>query len=247
MRNDLFINLKDDININIEEYLTAEIDDMDYDDAVRKDKRTICIYFCDKLKTNQILLNIFISREPIKPRALKILLLLIQTDLYFFVNGLFFNEEYVSQIFHLQEDTFYECFKRFLGNFFYAALVGIIVNYIIDFFFIDEKKIKGIMKREKDNLIILKYEIAQITRNIKIRYIFFIILSFIITIFTWYHISCFNNVYPHMKREWLIFSIIIIVLMQILSIIACLLESRIRFISFKCKSEKIYKISLLFS
>ena len=247
LKNDLFINIKYDININIEEYLETEIDDMDYDDAVRRDKRKICNYFCDKLKANQILLNIFIYKEPIKPRALKILLFLIQTDLYFFVNGLFFNEEYISQIFHLEEDTFYECFKRFLGNFFYAALVGVIVNYIIDFFFIDEKKIKGIMKREKDNIIILKYEIVQITKNIKQRYIFFIIISFIITIFTWYHISCFNNVYPHMKREWLIFSIIIIILMQILSIIACLLESIIRFISFKCKSEKIYKISLLFS
>ena len=196
---------------------------MDYDDAVRRDKRTICNYFCDKLKANQIILNIFFNEEPIKPRALKILLFLIQTALYFFVNGLFFNEEYVSQIFHLEEDTFFECFKRFLGNFFYAALVGVIVNYIIDFFFIDEKKIKGILKREKDNSIILKFEIAQIIKNIKIRYIFFIIISFIITMFTWYHISCFNNIYPHMKMEWLIFSIIIIILMQILSIIACLL------------------------
>ena len=117
----------------------------------------------------------------------------------------------------------------------------------MDFFFIEENKIKRIFKREKDNLLSLKYEITQLIKNIHKRYLYFIIISFIITIFTWYHISCFNNIYPHMKNEWILFSILIIILMQIMSILACLLESIIRSISFKFESEKIYKISLLLS
>ena len=220
---------------------------MDYDDAIKKDDRKFCIYFTDKLKTNQVIMNTFCFIEPIKPRPIKIILFILQIDLYFFINGLFFNEEYVSQVFQLKEDTFFDCFERFTGNCFYAALVGVIVNYIIECFFIEEKKIKGILKREKENLFILKYEIVQIMKNIKKRYIFFIMISFIITIFTWYHISCFNIVYPHMKREWFIFSLFIIIVMQIVSFLVCLLESILRFISFKCKSEKIYKISLLFA
>ena len=169
----------------------------------------------------------------------------MQIDLYLFVNGLFFNEEYVSQVFHLKNETFYDYFQRFIRNFFYAALVSVIVGYIIECFFIDEKKIKGILKREKDNLLILKYEIVQITKDIKKRYLCFILISFVITIFTWYYISCFNNVYPHMKKEWIVFSVLIIISMQILSILVCLLETILRFISFRCKSEKIYKLSLL--
>ena len=247
IQTDLFINLKDDLDINIKEYLATDIDDMDYDDAIKKDTRKFCTYFCEKLKTNQIILNTFFHSEPLKPIPIKILLFILQIDLYLFVNGLFFNEEYVSQIFHLENDTFYDCFERFMGNCFYAGLVGVIVNYIIEFFFIEEKKIKRILKREKENLIILKYEIVQITKNIKKRYLLFIILSFIITSFSWIHISCFNNIYPHMKREWLIFSLIIIIVMQILSILICLLESILRYIIFKCKREKIFKISLLFS
>ena len=220
---------------------------MDYDDALKKDKRTFCIYFWDKIKTNQIILNTFCYKEPIKPRPIKILLFILQIDLYLFVNGLFFNEEYVSHIFHLENDTFYDKFERFIGNCFYAALVGVIVSYIIECFFIDEKKIKGILKREKENLFILKYEIVQAVKNIIKRYLYFIIISFLITIFTWYHISCFNNIYPHMKNEWLIFSVLIIIFIQILSLFACLLETILRFISFRYKSEKIYKISLLLS
>ena len=123
IKTDLFLNMKDDIDVNIEDYLSTEVDDMDYDDAIKKDKRTFCNYFVDRLKTNQIILNTFCYEEPLKPRAIKILLFILQIDLYFFVNGLFFNEEYVSQVFHLEIDTFSDKFERFIVNCFYAALV----------------------------------------------------------------------------------------------------------------------------
>ena len=88
---------------------------------------------------------------------------------------------------------------------------------------------------------------TQIIKTIKNRYLYFILISFIITTLTWYYIFCFNNIYPHMKGEWIKSSFIIINIMQILSILLSLLESILRFMSFKCKSEKIYKISLFLS
>ena len=247
IQNTLFENLKDDINVNIEEYLNTEIDDMEYDDAVKKDQREFCTFFRDRLKSHQIILNTFFYEEPLKPKSIKLLLFVLDIDLYLFVNGLFFNEEYISQIYYLEEDTFYDSFMRLIGNFFYSVLVGIIVNYIISCIFIDEKEIKGILKREKDNLLILKYEIVQVVKDIRNRCMYFIILSFIITLFTWFHICCFNFVYPHMQGEWLTFSIIIIILMQVYSALVCLLETILRFLSFKMKSERIYKISLMLS
>ena len=87
----------------------------------------------------------------------------------------------------------------------------------------------------------------QIIKDIEKRNLSFIIVSFIISIFTWYHISCFNNIYPHMKKEWLIFSILIIACIQLLSLLTCLLETIIRYLSFRFKSEKLFKLSLLFS
>ena len=218
---------------------------MDYDDAIKKDKRKFCEYFSDKIKSNQILLNTFFIVEPLKPRTIKILLFILDIDLYLFVNALFINEEYVSLIFNLdKEDNFFSFIPRSIDRFFYATLVGAILNYIIDCFFIEEKKIKGILRREKDNTLILEYEIVQVIKNIRKRYRYFIIISFIITILTWYYIFCFNNIYPNMKNEWIKSSLVIIIIMQILSILIILLETIIRFLSFKCKSEKIYKISL---
>ena len=246
---DSFKDIKEEdlnIKIDIEKYLETDFEDMDYDDAVKKDKRKFSTYLYDKLKTSQIILNTFYNDEPLRPKSIKILLFILDIDLYFLVNGLFFNEEYISEIYHLEEEeTFFSFIPRAWNRFLYATLVGGTVNYVIDCFFIEEKKIKGIFKREKDNSLFLKYETIKIIRDLNKRYNYFIILSFIVIIFTWYYVSCFNYVYKYSRSEWIKSTIAIIIIMQIISVLACLLESIIRFLGFKLKSEKIYKISLL--
>ena len=150
-------------------------------------------------------------------------------------------------LFLLNPENFFTFIPRSVNRFFYTTVVGVIIGYVIDFFFIEEKKIKSIFKREKDSKIILKYEISQIIKDVQKRNKWFIILSFFIIFLTLYYIFCFNNIYPHMRNEWIKSSIIIIFVRQLLSVLVCLLETIIRYISFKCKSEKIFKISLLLS
>ena len=190
---------------------------MEYYIAIKKDKRKFCEILCENLRNNQVIVNTFCSKEPLKPRPIKILLLALQIDLYLFVNGLFFDEEYISKIFHLEEDNFSTIFERFFDNLLYATLVGVIIGYIIALFFVEEQKIKNILKIEKENVIILKYEIIKIMQSIKKRYILFIILSILINLFTFIHICCFNIVYQHSTLEWIVFSFIIIILIQLLS------------------------------
>ena len=242
--NSLFINVNNNLDININEYLETEYDEMDYYEAIKKDNRKFCACYIEKLKDNQIIVNTFFSNDPIKPKSIKILFLILNLNLYFFINGLFYDEEYISKIYHLEKDTFFTKAERFFDNLIYAALAGIIINYIIEFFFIEQKKIRKIMKIEKDRIFILKYEMVKILKSIKTRYLSFIIISFIISIISLVHICCFNIVYYHTISEWIVFSIIIILSMQMLSFFICFLQTTLRFISFKIKSEKLYNISI---
>ena len=117
---------------------------------------------------------------------------------------------------------------------------------VLYFFFLNEDKIKGIFKREKDNKIILKRSIALLIKEIQKRYISFIIMTFVIFLFSLYYILCFNYVYPKTQIEWIKSSILIIIVLQIISILKCLFETIFRFLSFKCESEKLYKVSKIF-
>ena len=122
----------------------------------------------------------------------------------------------------------------------------IVLGYLTDCFFLDEKKVKGIFKRDKDNRIILKRNIALLIKEIQKRYISFIIMTFVIFMISLYYILCFNYVYPKTQLEWIKASILIFMIMQILSLLKCLCESILRFLSFKYESEKLYKVSKFF-
>ena len=92
----------------------------------------------------------------------------------------------------------------------------------------------------------MKNKVFLTMKNIINNYWIFIIISYLLTFACWYYISCFNNVYPYLKFEWLKSSILILILMQVSSALGCFLFAFLRYISIKCKSEKIYRISNYF-
>ena len=233
-------------NIDMEEYLKPDLDDLEYDDAIKYDKRTFFEFLSDRLKERQIIMDTFFKKENLRPISIKVILLLLNIDLYFVINGLFYNEEYISELFYsTEEESFFSFFPRSISRFFYATIVGLIIGIIIDWFFVEEKKIKRILIRERDNPMQLKYEISLNVTNIKKRYISFISICFFISIISWYYVSCFNSSYPGVQIEWIKSSITIIIIMQILSTLVVILEAILRSISFKFESEKVYKIKQL--
>ena len=240
-------DINKNINIEIEEYLKTDLDDMDYDDAVRCDRRKFCQYFWEKMKTEQIILSTFFNQEILKPLPIKIILLILNIDLYLIINGLFFNENYMSDLLKSNDDNLISFISRILDRIVIITLTGIIINYIIEFFFVEESKIKKIFKREKENELILQYEMVQLIKNTYTKYNIFIIITCIIMIISLYYVFCFNNVYSSIKGEWIKSSIIIISIMQIFPILLYFLDTSIRFISFKCKSERLFKLSAILS
>ena len=232
-----------------DEYLETTLDDLEYDDAKVKDNRTFCEYLKDCLKERQMIAFTFIANDPIKIRVIKIMLFLLNIILYFVVIGLFYSEEYIGELYEINEedDGFFDYITRSIDKFIYTTMVSVVISYIIDCFFIDEKKVKGIFKREKDDLVNLKHEIVNIIIDIKNRYLSFIIVVFVLLFLSLYYLLCFNYVYPKSQLEWIKASITIFIIIQILSILKCLLETCLRFLSFYCESEKLFKISKLFA
>ena len=237
-----------DFDIDMEEYLKQDFDDMDFEDALKYDNRTFYDFYCDRFNENQIIVNTFFHKENIKPMPIKILLLLLNIDLYFVVNGLFFSEEYISELYNsTEEEKFFTFLPRSISRFFYTTIVGVIIGTIIDCIFVEEKKIKNIFLREKDNITQLKHEVTLFTKSIKRNYIIFIIICLFISIISWYYVCCFNNVFQSVRVEWIKSSLIIIIIFQIISILTGLIEAILRLISFKYKSERIYKLKQFFN
>ena len=229
-------------------YLSTHLNEMRFNDAMIKDKRLFFDYFCDKLKKKQVILELFLVDDPLKPKTLKVLLLILDIEICFCVNAMFINEDYVSKIFHsTKEENFISFLPRSIDRSIFTILASFTIKYIVGCLFIDERRIKNILRYERRNMNALKYEISLVMKEIKWRYSIFILITIIISFFSWFYISCFNNIYPHTKMEWIKSSIFIILSIYIISILFTLIETLLRFVSFEIKSERMYRASLWLS
>ena len=234
------------INIkSIKEYLSPPLDETDFDDILNKDKRTFCIFFCEKFKKNQIFINAFCINEIMRPRSLKLLMIIMTFELYFVINALFYNEEYLSKLFNSTEkETFFSFIPRRFNQFVYTSVVSKIISYLMGYFFIDKDKLKRIFKKNKEDNIKLNYELSKLVKDIKNRFIGLILMTIFLSLICFIYISCFNIVYPCIRIEWIKSSLFILILMQFLNFLFTFYISCLRFIAIKYNSSKIYKLYL---
>jgi len=158
---------------------------MHFHDVIKNDSRLFFDYFCDKLKHKQVFLELFCVKDPLNPVALKLLLLILDLEICFVVNAMFINEDYVSDLFHSKkEETFISFIHRAVNRCIYTIFAKVCVNYFIGCLFVEDREIKNIFRKEKNNLPSLKYQISIMMKGIKIRYNLFIIIAGVFSIFS---------------------------------------------------------------
>ena len=229
----------------LKEYLTDSFDEMDYEEALIEDKRSFCQIYKDILINNHTLLNIIFEGDQYKPRVLKFIIYVLSINLYFVINGLFYSESYIDELYHLdeKEETYFSFIQRSIKRTLYSSFVGVIVNFLISYIIVDGNKLKFILFKRANDLIVMKGESSKFLFNLERSINVFYIINYFIMIISWYYISCFNNVYPYTKIEWIKSSIFIIIVNHILPFIYSIAITLIRTFSLRCKSEKFYKIS----
>ena len=92
----------------------------------------------------------------------------------------------------------------------------------------------------------MKYEISIILGDIKKRFIILVYLSIVLTIICYIYISCFNNVYPYIKIEWIKSFLFVLIVAQFINFGIALIQSILRYLSIRCKNEKLFKLSKIF-
>ena len=241
-------NKKNSIFVDISEYLEPSLDDMDFDEVLKKDKRKFCVYISDSIKENLLIVNAFFIKDQLNPKSIKIMLFNLNFIFYFIINGLFYNEDYISTVYHIKKkETFFSFFPRSLQRLLYTSIVSLVIKIIIECFLIEENKLKRIFIREKNNEFSLKYEVTLLFKNMNKRFLSFIIVCFCLHLFFFYYLLCFNYVYKHTQIEWIKSSVTIVILMQLLNILSITFEAILRYMSFYFKSDKMFKISKYFS
>ena len=174
---------------NLNDY---EFNSLSYEDAFIYDKRTFFYYYCSLIRTKHILLFAIIRSNDYNSQIIKFCIFIFSFSLYYTINALFFTEK----IFHLiyieggNLNFIYQIPQILL-----SSIISTVIITIIKSISLSEKnilKLKEDIVMEKINL-----DAKGVLECLKIKFIFFFIISFLFLIFFWYYLACFGAVYKN--------------------------------------------------
>ena len=227
----------------LKEYLNPEFDENDFDDVLINDKRTFLQFFTEKAFNNQIFIKTFYIKHIFKPLPLKIMLLILFIELYFVVSALFYSENYLSERFLSDEkEAFLSFVSKRIDEIIFTMIICGLIQYFCSYIFdIDDH-----LKRIFTNKIKIELDLAltEFTKKLKRNFIILIVISIVVTIFSFFYISSFNVVYPYIKGEWITCSVLILILMQIVNLLSTLLGTCSRYLAIKWNNVKLFRLSL---
>jgi hypothetical protein len=121
---------------------------------------------------------------------IKIFLFFFSFGLYYTVNALFFTDSTMNKIYEGEYNFVYQ-----LPNILYSNLISTGINLIVRFLSLSGKDISKIKFYKKNEKIDPK--VASVRKCLKIKLIFFYIMSLLFLLIFWFYISCFCAVYPN--------------------------------------------------
>ena len=172
-----------------------EMNNLEYEIAIKKDKRTYFQYYLSLIKKKHLILFAFVPTNDYNLIVIKISLLLLSFSLYFTINGFFFSDETMNKI--NEDKGKYNLFLQ-IPQILYSTIISAIINLLLKRLSLSEQQILSI-KQEK-NFENSKKKSKKIKSCLKIKLAIFFIFSFLLMIFFWYFISCFCAVYKNTQN-----------------------------------------------
>ena len=169
-----------------------ELTDLDYEEAIIADKRTYWQLYFSLLKKDQLILFTFFFFFYYNLPQIKILLFIVSFAFFFAINGFFFTDETMDNIYEVKGAF---NFILQIPQILYSSIITTIISMILQKLSISEEEILE-MKKEKD-LKKSKEKSNKILKNFKLKIILFLVISSILMIFFSYFISCFCAVYEN--------------------------------------------------
>ena len=167
-----------------------EINSLEYEEALKLDKRNYFQYYISLLKYNHPILYSFGTYNDYNSRIIKIFLFFFSFSSDLTINALFFNDDTMHKIY--QDKGKYNLLFQ-IPQILYSTLISRLIDTLNKNLALSQDNIVELKKEKRKINIKKKY--AKILKFIIIKIILFFIISFIILSFFWYYITCFCGIY----------------------------------------------------
>ena len=218
-----------------------ELNELEYDEAIKLDKRQLYQIYWSLLMREHLILFTFFSCNDYNIIYIKFarFIFLVCTDMA--MNVIFFSDDSMHKI-YLNYGKYN--FIQQIPQIIYSTIISQLLEIFLCYLCMTDKhiyKIKNIQKSEKIEILYFK-----ILRCIKIKLISFFIFTFILFILYWYFISCFCAVYQNTQITFIKDSFSSFLTGLIYPFVLYLFPSALRVISLKNEKKRLkflYKLS----
>ena len=220
-----------------------DIQDMDYEEAIIKDKRGYLKMYWGFLVDTQIILGTFCTDNHLDLFVIKLSFFIFTFQISFFLNALFYTDDYISNAYH---NNGVLDFISGLPKSIYSYIATLITTNLLRMLSNSKNEL---MKLIKGNIIYKTYLYLIHTKLTKLRnkLIIYFILVFLLILFFLYYVTAFCAVYKYSQKYWFLGCIESFGIDALVSFIICILLSLFRFISIRKQIKCLYIFSNIIS
>ena len=179
-------------------FTDEELRNMDFEESLRNDHRTFFRTYLAILTEEHIILNTFFMDVYLELRVIKLSFLIFSLEISFFLNALFYTDQYISDTYH--NDGVLDFFSSIPKSLYSFFLTLIVIN-LLKLLYSSKRQLMRIIKERKTKQKYLELTDAELNRLRKKIGIYFIIV-FLFGIFFLYYVSSFCAVYHHSQLFW---------------------------------------------
>ena len=174
-----------------------EINSLSYIEAKKIDDRTFLEYYLSLIRTKQLIAFTFIIKTDYNSRIIKIISFFTSFALYYTIKALFFNDSVMHAI-YLNNGVYDFIFQ--IPQIIYSTIISAIIGLILSQLSLTQAyvvEIKNLKKNRDKGSNEYKKEFVKFMKRIKIKFMLFFIINFILLILFWYYLSSFCAVYKN--------------------------------------------------
>ena len=189
---------------DILKYSNNELNSLNYENALKIDKRTCFEYYISLLKNGNLLIFAFyILNNDYNSQILKIYLFFFSFSVNLTINALFFNDDTMNKI-YIDEGSFNFIYQ--IPQIIYSSVISNIIDIIIKYLSLSENEVIKIKMEKKLKSLDLKFK--KLFQILKIKFALFFIVSFLFLLSFGYYNICFCGIYVNTQFHLIIDSLI---------------------------------------
>ena len=175
-----------------------ELDELDYFDALKYDKRTFLQFYWSLCKKEHLILFTFLTLNDYNLTIAKFILLVLSLCIDFATNCFFYNDSSMHKV-YINYGAY--DFLSQIPQMIYSMIISEIFDILIKSLALPEADIYELKKAKDETESKELYK--KILKKIKIKFGIFFAVTFLILCFSWYFISAFCAVYPNTQMAFI--------------------------------------------